>query len=404
MLHVAMPVQSIPATTDSAVEAASLLRREKAEEAGLHPGNHQQAKTYNRIKLRIRIISSVLSFVLMAILVISGLTLALEYWVRSWAEGEYTILLIFSATLGLLQSAVTLPLGFYSGFILEHHYDLSNQSIGQWALERLKGMLVTIPLLLGIVVVLYYCLTTYGNLWWLPVGLVLTLLSVVLARLAPALIMPLFYRFTPLPEGSLKQRLIQLCNDTGLRIEGVFSFNMSKNTKKANAGFTGIGKSKRIILGDTLIDEFTEDEIETVFAHELGHYTHHHIIIGIITGVTVTFTGLFVAARLYTWSLPVFGFSSITDIAALPLLSLWLALFGLVTGPLGNILSRRHERQADVYAVRKSGNRAAFVSALRKLARMNLADPEPHPLVEFLFHSHPPVPKRIANVEALDRQ
>lgn len=404
MLHVAMPVQSMPATSRPVAEAVSHLQPESAQDIRTYPSSHQQAKAYNKTKLRIGIISSVLLFVLMTILVLSGLTLALERWVRTWAEGNYAVLLGFAATLGLLNTVVAVPFGFYTGFILEHRYNLSNQSIRRWAWERLKGMLVSLPLVLVIVIVLYYCLTTYGGLWWLPVGIVLTLLSVILARLAPVLIMPLFYKFTPLPDGSLKERLIHLCSDTGLKIEGVFSFNMSKNTKKANAGFTGIGKSRRIILGDTLVNEFTADEIETVFAHELGHYTHHHITIGIITGVVSTFAGLFITAQLYAWSAKLLGFNSVTEIAALPLLSLWLTLFGLVTGPPGNMLSRRHERQADAYAVRKSGNGAAFISALQKLARMNLADPEPHPVVEFLFYSHPPIPKRIAAVEALDRR
>ena len=178
-------------------------------------------------------------------------------------------------------------------------------------------------------------------------------------------------------------------------MEGIFSFDLSKNTRKANAAFTGLGRSRRIILGDTLVKNFSVEEIETVFAHELGHYRFGHIRSGIVTGTISTFAGLFVAARLYEASAAALGFPSPTDLAALPLLAIWLSVFGLVTSPIANMISRRHEKQADAYAVRTTGKRDAFASALRKLSDMNLADPAPHPFVVFMFYSHPPVTKRI---------
>jgi STE24 endopeptidase len=311
-------------------------------------------------------------------------------------------MLVFSFVLGLVQSIVTLPISYYSGFHTEHKFHLSNQTVWRWIWERLKGLLVSLPIAISVLLFLFYCLNEYGNLWWLPVGTGLTFLSVVLARLAPVVILPLFYKLSPLPDSSLRDRIARLCTAAGVTLNGVFSFNLSKNTRKANAAFTGIGKAKRVILGDTLLSEFTEDEIETIFAHELGHYVHHHIWTGIIVSVGSTFLGLFVAAHSYSWSVGVFGFSSITQLAALPLLGLWLSLFGFVASPVGNMLSRRHERQADNYAMKQTGKKTAFVGALRKLESMNLADPEPHPLVEFLFHSHPSVKKRVELVEAVE--
>ncbi|MEK9139161.1 MAG: M48 family metallopeptidase [Bacteroidota bacterium] len=360
-----------------------------------------KAKTYNRIKLTTGIASAVLSFVVLLLLVVNGTTKDLEAWAYSVASNSYVALLLFSVALGLVQSAVTLPLGFYSGFYIEHKFNLSNQTIWRWVWERLKGMLVGLPIGVGVLLLLYYCLNEYGTIWWLPVSVGLTFLSVGLARIAPVVILPLFYKLTPLENNSLKERILNLCASAGVKIEGIFSFNLSKNTKKANAAFTGIGRAKRIILGDTLLMDFTEDEIETVFAHELGHYTHHHIRTGIIISTVSTFLGLYITAHLYAWSSSVFGFSSITELAALPLLALWLSLFGVATSPIGNAVSRRHERQADKYAVKKSGKRDTFVSALQKLASNNLADPKPHPLVEFLFYSHPSIAKRIRMVETV---
>ena len=362
-----------------------------------------QAKTYNRLKLAVGIFSSILTAPVMVFFVLSGYSRTLAEHVRIIAPHPYPALLLFAAAIGIAQAVVTLPLSFYSGYILEHRFDLSNQSIGRWIREQAKGLLVSTPLAAVVVVLLYFCLERYGDLWWLPLGILVSLLGIVLARLAPVLLLPLFYTFVPLEDGPLKDRIVVLCQTVGLHFEGIYTFDLSKNTKKANAGFTGIGKARRIILGDTLIKEFTEEEVETVFAHELGHYEQRHLLIGIIAGTGFMFVTLFAAAQFYSWSLPVTGFGGLTDLGALPLLALWLSLFALLTAPLGNLISRRHEREADTYAVRTTHNSRAFASALRKLASQNLADPEPHPLVEFLFYSHPSIGRRLSAVESMER-
>ncbi len=304
----------------------------------------RKAKAYNRIKLTTGIASAVLSFVVLLLLVLSGATRSLEGWVQSWVGNAYLAVLVYSFALAVVQLVVTLPLGFYSGYYVEHKYHLSNQTVGWWAWEHLKGVLVSLPLAAGVILLLYYCLNTYSALWWLPVSLGLIVLSVLLARLAPVLILPLFYKLTPLPDSPLKDRIMDLCRTSDVRIVGIFRFNLSKNTRKANAAFTGIGRAKRIIIGDTLLDGFTDEEVETVFAHELGHYTLHHLRTGILISMVSTFVGLYVTAQLYSWSVHALGFLSLTELAALPLLALWLSVFGLATSPLGNLISRLHER------------------------------------------------------------
>jgi len=235
-------------------------------------------------------------------------------------------------------------------------------------------------------------------MWWLPVGSVLFFLSVVLARLAPVLIFPLFYTFKPLPDGELRSTILRLCQSVGMSVEGVYVFDLSKNTKKANAAFTGIGKSKRIILGDTLVANFRDDEIETVFAHELGHYKLKHLWTMLGVGTVSSFLGLYLTAKAYEFSLPWFGFASLDQLAALPLLALWLGLYSLLASPLSNAISRMHERAADRYAISLTNNGEAFANALHKLASINLADISPHPVVEFLFHSHPSIEKRLGAI------
>ena len=359
-----------------------------------------RAKTYNRTRLIAGVSSSIVSFLLIVLLVCLDATREIAR--LAWAIGSYRYLalLLFTAMVGLLQTLVTLPISFYSGYIVEHRYNLSNQTVGRWAWERLKGSLVGLPLVAGIVMVVYYCMESFGDKWWLPVSVLLSFVTVLLARVVPVLFLPLFYKFDPLPDGPLKERIAGLCARAGLKFDGIFIFDLSKNTKKANAGFTGIGKSRRIILGDTLVHQFSPEEIETVFAHELGHYKHRHIMSGILTSVFSTFIGMFVTSLLYAWSVSTLGFAAITDLEALPLLAIWLSLFGLITAPISNMISRRHERQADAYAAAVTNNGAAFAAALRRLAATNLADPEPHPLVEFLFYRHPSIAKRIQLLES----
>ncbi|MGB2959729.1 MAG: M48 family metallopeptidase [Bacteroidota bacterium] len=360
-----------------------------------------KAKTYNRIKLTTGVSSSVFVFIFLLLLVLSSWSREIDRFAHTVANNSYAAMFVFVLTIGLLQACITIPLAFFSGYAVEHRYHLSNQTVGRWFLERIKGYAVGLPLTLAVLGFFYFSLRSFGSWWWLPVATILTLLSVILARIAPVIIFPLFYKFVPLGEGALKERILGLCANTGIRIDGIFTFNLSKNTRKANAGFAGIGKARRIILADTLVNDFTDEEIETVFAHEIGHYVQRHILSGILTGTISTFISLFLAAQFYHWSVLQLGFSSVSQLAALPLLALWLSLLGLVFSPLGNLLSRYRERQADTYAVRATDKRDAFVTALRRLESINLADPEPHPLVEYLFYTHLPMAKRIRFIESL---
>ncbi|MEX0601964.1 MAG: M48 family metallopeptidase, partial [Bacteroidota bacterium] len=307
----------------------------------------RNAKSYSRAKLLLGAVKTGLFFLFSLVVLLTGLSTVLEEALRGVFQNDYLVLLAFVFTLGAAEGILTLPLRWYSGFHLEHRYRLSNQSFGTWVREGAKGMLIGGVIAGPIVIGVYFCLVTFGTLWWLPVGAFFVLLSVVLARIAPVLIFPLFYTFKPVEEGSLRDTVVGLCEKVGMQVTGVFVFDMSKNTKKANAAFAGIGKSKRVLLGDTLVTGFPEEEIETVFAHELGHYTLGHIGIMMVVGTVSTFAGLYLTSLAYEASLGLFGLPGIATIAALPLLSLWLGVFSLVSSPLLNILSRSHENEAD---------------------------------------------------------
>jgi STE24 endopeptidase len=235
----------------------------------------------------------------------------------------------------------------------------------------------------------------FGSLWWLPFAIIMFFVSVVLSQIFPVIILPLFHKITPLDNEELKSKIDKLANDAGIKVENIYRFDMSKNTKKANAALTGLGKTKRIILGDTLIDKYSNEEIETVIAHELGHYKRKHIIKNILIGTASSFLTLFLISYLYEVSLEACGFASITQIAALPLLALWSMLIGVIQTPLGNILSRKYEYEADEYAVKETGLAQQFVNTLEKITVQNLGDKEPHPFVEWFFYSHPSIKNRV---------
>jgi STE24 endopeptidase len=248
---------------------------------------------------------------------------------------------------------------------------------------------------------LIYALLAYQpQWWWLWVAVILLFFSVIMANLAPVLIFPLFYKFTPLPEGELTERLMALVARANTKVRGVFSMHLSNKTTAANAALMGLGNTRRIVLGDTMTDRYTVDEIEVVLAHELGHHVHHDIWKLLISQSILMLGGLFVAnlilhqvvesSHLYT---------ALTDPATLPFLFLLMGLFGLIVMPISNSYSRRVEYQADEYALQSTQKVSAFKSAMTRLANQNLAEIEPSPLVELLFHSHPSIRKRLQHAD-----
>ncbi|MFB3056184.1 MAG: M48 family metallopeptidase [Ignavibacteriaceae bacterium] len=305
------------------------------------------------------------------------------------------LFLAFVIAKGVASSILFAPANYFTGFYLEHKYNLSNQTFGKWIWENFKSLLVSLVIGVPIMLMFYFTLNQFGEMWWLPFAILMFIVSVVLAQIFPVLILPIFYKLTPLDNEELKNRIKSLAVNAGLKIENLYKFDMSKNTKKANAALTGLGKTKRIILGDTLIDNYSDEEIETVIAHEFGHFNKNHIIKNIIIGTATSFLTLFVIAYLYQNSLGWFGFSSITQVAALPLLALWSMLIGIIQSPLGNILSRKFEFEADEYAVKETGNPEVFINTLEKITDQNLGDKEPHPFVEWFFYSHPSIKNRI---------
>jgi STE24 endopeptidase len=303
----------------------------------------------------------------------------------------------FVAIFGGAFLLVDLPLSYYGGFVLPHRFGQSTQTLRAWILDQLKGMLVGLPIALVLLEALYFCLRSAGDLWWLWAAAEMLVFNVLMVNLGPILIMPLFNKYVPLGQEhhELAERLLALARKAGTHVQGVFKFDMSRRTKAANAALTGMGTTRRIVLGDTLISEFTMDEVETVLAHELGHHVHGDIALLIGTGSLVTLAGLFVAAQVMERLVASFDFVGVSDPAALPALALVLGVFGLVSSPLENAVSRWREGLADHYALSATGNSEAFASAMVRLANQNLGEVNPERWVVWMFYSHPPLGQRI---------
>jgi STE24 endopeptidase len=260
----------------------------------------------------------------------------------------------------------------------------------------LKGGALSLVLGGAVIEVIYVLLRALPEWWWLVTAAFLLLFSIALANLAPVLIFPLFFKFKPLEDEDLGKRLMQLAANARTRVNGVYTMVLSDKTTAANAAFMGLGNTKRIVLGDTLYNNFTADEIETILAHELGHQVHNDIVRSILVQTVLTLLGFFVADVVMRAGVGFFGFNGVADLAAMPLLGIALGAFGLITMPLGNWYTRSREIAADRYALETTRNPQAFIRAFEKLANQNLAEVEPEAWVEWLLYDHPSIGKRVA--------
>jgi len=363
----------------------------------IDPEKQIQAKKYARIHRRLWLLDTVLSSLYLLAWLVFGWAKNLTGWLRSYSTNDWLLVLGFIAIFGGISALLDLPLSFYSGYILPHRFGQSNQDLKGWLMDQLKGVAIAAPLGLILLELIYLALRLSGPWWWLWTGVGMLIFNVLLANLAPILIMPLFNKYVPLGEdhADLAARLMKLAERAGARVRGVFKFDMSKRTKAANAALTGIGNTRRIVLGDTLINEFTPDEIESVLAHELGHHVHRDIPLLVGFGTVLTLGGLYLAFLGLTWAVRTFGFSGPADIAGLPALGIVLGAFGLITQPLNNAFSRWRERLADEYSLQSTGNTQAFASAFTRLANQNLGELDPEKWVVFMFYDHPPLGDRI---------
>lgn len=359
----------------------------------------QEAKRYARLRRRLWLVETGLFLAYGLLWLLSGFARqAGEAWAQAlpFPLDVMGMAVLFGGGWVLLS----LPLDFYGGFLLPHRFGLSTQTHKGWLADRLKalgiGALIGLPLIGG----LYLAFRRWPQTWWLPVGIFWVFFAVLMTQLAPVLLAPLFYRFRPLEDPELISRLTHLAARAGVRVRGVFTVDMSRRTRAANAGLMGLGPTRRIVVGDTLLQGYTPEEIEAILAHELAHHLHRDIPLGLVFGSSLNLLGFFIGAQLLPPLIRGLGLPGLDHPSSLPALTLGGFLFSLGMMIPMNAWSRWREWKADQRAIQLCGRPQALAAALRKLGEQNLAEMDPEPWVEWIFYTHPALGKRIRAAES----
>ncbi len=370
----------------------------------LDPTRQDLARRYEKEKRLLGLAGSALSLAALLVFYFSGLSVSLAHlWNGSptaWAFLAYVA--CFLAWLTLLG----LPLSYYAGYVHEHKWNFSTQSLGGWLSDQAKSFAIGLILAWIVLAILLGIMARCPRLWWLIAGLAMTLVGVVMATLIPVVILPVFHRYTPVENKELTDALEEILSREGLKSGGFFEEDMSRRTRKENAFLAGLGKTRRVVLGDNLIKHMTVPEIVSVIAHEVGHYRYKHIWKGVLAEALEQLAVFYFLSVVMTALFPGFPGPTRLVLTELPvMLIIGGAASGFAFGPLGKALMRRFEKQADLYAVSRIGDKRAFAMALAGLADRNLGNAYPARWVKILYYTHPPIGERLEYIEkARDRE
>jgi len=369
--------------------------------------NEDRATRYHRLKRQAGIVSVALSSLVLGGLVAAGWSAALRDAAEAAARRAAPHALFAASTvflyvvlLSVIKETIGLPLAFYSEFLLERRYGLSNETLAAWLRDRAKAFAVGLVLGGGGAELIYWLMRSSPEWWWLTGAAVFTIIFVGLTNLAPVVLLPLFYSVKPLGRDVLRARLLALADRAGARVLGAYEWGLGDKTKKANAALAGLGATRRILVSDTMLAEYSDDEIEVVLAHEIAHHVHGDIWKGILFDSVLVLAGFYLASIVLTSAAAAAGLRGVDDVAGLPLLLLAAGAVSLVMVPVAHAMSRAFERSADRFALDLTRNPGAFISAMRRLGAQNLAEEHPSRLVQWLFYSHPPIRDRIAAAQA----
>lgn len=357
------------------------------------PDRREKARAYAAIRRRLALINLGAAVVALGVWLFSGLAA----WLAAVLPGPWPVAIALHLLVALVAyTLLTAPLSYFEGFVLPHRYGLSVQSLPSWLADQGKSAALGFVFALVIIEIVYLLLRVMPDWWWLIAAVVALALTTLLAALAPVLILPLFYKLTPLDDAGLVQRLMALADRAGTRLQGVYEIRFSDKSTAANAMLMGLGRTRRVALADTLVDRYTPEEIEVVLAHELAHHVHHDVPKGIAVSAALLLGGFWAADRLLALAAAAYGWTSIADSAGLPVLLAGLGFVGVLFGPVSNAFSRVWETAADRYALEATCNPGAFRTMLLKLADQNLAEIDPPRWVVILFYDHPSIASRLA--------
>ncbi|MFC1576702.1 M48 family metallopeptidase [Candidatus Omnitrophota bacterium] len=357
----------------------------------------EDAKKYNRIKVRLKLTGLTFIFVYLTFFQVA-ISRGLKEATLSVAPNFYLAFTLYLVGFSLLYYILGFPLQLYSSFILEHRFKLSTQRFFAWLADDIKSGVISLFIFIIFVHALYFCLKSFPATWWIWIGAFWFLATVFLAKITPLVIIPLFFKYSPVSP-PLKERVIKLADKCGIKILNVYKIDFSKKTKKLNAAVVGLGKTRRVILADNLVNEFSEDEVAGVLAHEFAHHKFFHMWQLIAFGALTTFASFYVLYLIASKIAVTLGAESIHDMLVFPAFMGVLFIMSFVTLPLQNGFSRRLEREADSFALKATQDKEVFVSLMQKLGERNLADPNPSKIIKFLFYSHPPIAERIKSAK-----
>ena len=372
--------------------------------------NEDKSARYHRLRRRADLAGTVAAGLVLLGLASTGAAVRMRELLHAAAslvlpaglEEGATVVLVTLAVVAILQ-VVEFPFAWYQGFALEHRYGLSTQTGAHWLADQVKAAGLGTTLAVAAASVVFATLRWWPGWWWAISAALFAVAMVGVARLAPVMLLPLFYQFRPLDRPPLVERLMVLATRARTDVVGVFEWVLSGHTRKANAALAGLGHTRRILLSDTLLADYSDDEIEVVLAHELAHHVHRDLWRGIAVQTLVLLGGFFLADVVLRAAREPDGLRGLADPAALPLLMLTGGAWSFLALPFVNALSRAQERAADRYALEATRNPDAFVSAMKRLSQQNLAEERPSAVARWLFYSHPPIRERIEAARAFTR-
>jgi STE24 endopeptidase len=371
--------------------------------------NEDRASRYHRLRRRAVLASAGATAVWVVALLLTRASLGLERWISASASAlrptlaAILALSLFVAVIALSVEAVKLPFALYRGLVLERRYGLSTTSASTWMADHAKAAALGLLLTIGAALAIHFTMVALPRAWWAACAVLFGFAGAALAGIAPVVLMPLFYRFRPLERETLRDRLLSLSARAGVRVLGAFEWGLGEKTRRANAALVGLGRTRRILVSDTLLSEYSEDEIEVILAHEIAHHKHHDLWSALGLEVAVSAAALLaghIAAVRWAGAI---GASGPSDPAVLPLIALAAGVTSVLLTPAANAWSRHNERRADRMALALTGNVSAFISAMRRLGAQNLADQRPSAPAFWFFHTHPTIDERIEAARQVKR-
>jgi STE24 endopeptidase len=358
--------------------------------------NEDKSTRYHRLRRRTSLLDTTAQTIFLLALVLSGASSAIRTSVESGVGTSLIpLVVLYVIVIATLSELVHLPFAFYHGVVLERRYGLSTETSGRWLRDHFKAAAIVLIVLSTAGVLVVWLLRSTPALWWLFASIAFVAGLVLLARFAPVFLLPLFYEVQPLARDALRERLLALAEKAGTPVLGAYEWRVGDRTTKANAALIGIGRTRRILVSDTLLAVHSDDEIETVFAHELAHHVYGDIWSALALEAALLTLGCYFADSVLSRLVSTIGLNGKADVAGLPLIVLTGGIVSLLFTPAANALSRAHERRADRYALDTTKNSAAFISAMKRLAATNLAEERPSRFVELLCHTHPSTAARI---------